>query len=163
MDSTPMKRWHLNCIGHSLWHERTEQMATSNELSHRYLRSEVHVPLSLASRWLSDYWERSNQSFALPYKHTEVPSTELNKSLCCASSDSHCLVPLFLATYQLYVENNPSMSFSSSLSETEWILLQPSSPITMVLLSTAPKARLLSSSPLDLRHYFQFMNHYWSC
>lgn len=87
---------------------------------------------------------------------------KLSKSLCCASSDSHCLVLLFLASCQLYVENNPSMS-SSSLSETEWILLLPSSPTTMVLLSTAPKARLLSSSPFDLRHYFHFMNHYWSC
>lgn len=85
---------------------------------------------------------------------------KLNKSLCCASSDSHCLVPLCLATCQLYVESKPSMSSSSSLSEMEWILLLPSSPITMVLLSTVPKARLLSSSPLDLRHYFHFMNYY---
>lgn len=59
-------------------------MGTSDELSHRYLWFEVHVPLSLASRWLSDSWERSNQSFALLYKHTEVPSIETKYiSLLC--------------------------------------------------------------------------------
>lgn len=121
---------------------------------------------SFHSHWLPDGSLITGNAIISPLHYCinilKSLALKLNKSLCCASSDTHCLVPLFLATCQLYVENNPSMS-SSSLSETEWILLLPSFPTTMVLLSTAPKARLLSSSPLDLRHYFHFMNHYWSC
>lgn len=53
-------------------------MATSNELSHRYLWSEVHVPLSLASRWLSDYWERSHLISPLHYRINILKSLALN-------------------------------------------------------------------------------------